>query len=135
VEYPKPALTVPVRLIVQKTGLTKGESANFTVQRKSRTDDTDVYTDFMTFVLSGETSTEIRIPNLDPAYYYKVKEGNWSWTYENVSKEYYTTDPEDNPAPGNPIVFKNKPIPDTPKHAEAKSTNIMHETEYSTTAE
>ena len=135
VEYPKPALTVPVRLIVQKTGLAKGESANFTVQRKSRTDDTDVYTDFMTFVLSGETSTEIRIPNLDPAYYYKVKEGNWSWTYENVSKEYYTTDPEDNPAPGNPIVFKNKPIPDTPKHAEAKSTNVMHETEYSTVSE
>lgn len=135
VEYPKPALTVPVRLIVQKTGLAKGESANFTVQRKSRTDDTDVYTDFMTFVLSGETSTEIRIPNLDPAYYYKVKEGNWSWTYENVSNEYYTTDPDDNPAPTNPIVFKNKPIPDTPKHAEAKSTNVMHETEYSTTAE
>ena len=135
VEYPKPVLTVPVRLIVQKTGLTKGESANFTVQRKSRTDDTDVYRDFMTFVLSGETSTEIRIPNLDPAYYYKVKEGNWSWTYENVSNEYYTTDPDDNPAPANPIVFKNKPIPDTPKHAEAKSTNVMHETEYSTTAE
>ena len=72
--------------------------------------------------------------NLDPAYYYKVKESNWSWTYENVSSDYYTTDPDDNPAPKNPIVFKNKPIP-TPKHAEAKSTNFMRETGAETVAE
>lgn len=136
VEYPKPALTVPVRLIVQKTGLQAGESANFTVQRKSRTDANDTYKDYTTFVLTGGSSTpEVRIINLDPAYYYKVKEGNWSWAYENVSSDYYTTDPDDNPAPKNPIVFKNKPEDDTPKHAEAKATNIMHETEYSTVSE
>lgn len=135
VEYPKPALTVPVRLIVQKTGLNPGESANFTVQRKSRTDDSDIYRDFMTFVLTGGSSTEIRIPNLDPGYYYKVKEGNWSWAYENISSEYYTTDPDDNKASKNPIVFRNKPIPDTPKHAEAKATNTMSETAYETVSE
>ena len=135
VEYPKPNLTVPVRLIIQKTGLQAGESANFTLQRKSRTDASDTYKDYTTFVLTGGTSTpEVRIMNLDPAYYYKVKESNWSWTYENVSSDYYTTDPDDNPAPKNPIVFKNKPIP-TPKHAEAKSTNFMRETGAETVAE
>ncbi len=127
VEYSKPALTVPVRLIIQKTGLQPGESANFTVQRKLRTDTGDTYVDFTTFVLTGDASKtpEVRIINLDPAYYYKVKEGNWSWAYENVSQEYYTTDPNDNPIAKNPIVFKNKPENDTPKHAEAKATNVL----------
>ncbi len=127
VHYPTPNLTIPVRLVIQKTGLQPGESANFTVQRKLRTDTGDTYVDFTTFVLTGDASKtpEVRIINLDPAYYYKVKEGNWSWAYENVSQEYYTTDPNDNPIAKNPIVFKNKPENDTPKHAEAKATNVL----------
>ena len=135
VNYPTPDLPVPVRLIIQKTGLQAGESANFTLQRKLRTDTSAVYEDFTTFVLTGgDTTPEVRIINLDPAYYYKVKEGNWSWTYQNVSEEYYTTDPNDKPIDKNPIVFQNSPIP-TVKHAEAKATNIMHETEYTTISE
>ena len=127
VNYPTPDLPVPVKLVIQKTGLQPGESANFTVQRKLRTDTGDTYVDFTTLVLTGDASQtpEVRIINLDPAYYYKVKEGNWSWSYENVSQEYYTTDPNDNPIAKNPIVFKNKPEDDTPKHAEAKATNVL----------
>ena len=126
VYYPEPDLPIPVKLIVKKAGLKAGESANFTVQRKLRGDDTAVYEDVLTFVLTGGVAVpEIRIPNLDPAYYYKIKEEDWSWAYENISKEYYTTDPNDNPAPKNPILFENNPIPDTPKHAEAKADNKM----------
>jgi len=122
VEYPQPALTVPVRLVIQKTGLKPGESANFTVQRKLRTDTSATYEDFTTFVLTGGTSTpEARIINLDPSYYYKVKEGNWSWAYEAVSPEYST----ENTTLTNPIVFENTPETETPKHAEAKATNVM----------
>ena len=122
VPYPEPDLPVPVKLIVRKAGLTMGESANFTVQRKLIADDTAEYEDVLTFVLTGGVSIpEIRIPNLDPAYYYKVKEGNWSWAYEGVSPEYST----ENPSVKNPIVFENNPIPNTPNHAEAKATNKM----------
>lgn len=137
VQYPEPDLPVPIKLIVKKAGLKAGESANFTVQRKLIGDDTAVYEDVLTFVLTGGVSIpEIRIPNLDPAYYYKIKEEDWSWAYENISKEYYTTDPNDNPAPRNPITFENNPIPDTPKHAEAKADNKMRKTsEGTSTAE
>ena len=137
VQYPEPDLPVPIKLIVKKAGLKAGESANFTVQRKLIGDDTAVYEDVLTFVLTGGVSIpEIRIPNLDPAYYYKIKEEDWSWAYQNVSKDYYTTDPNDNPAPKNPITFENNPIPDTPKHAEAKADNKMRKTsEGTSTAE
>ena len=127
VTYPTPDLSIPVRLVIQKTGLKAGESANFTVQRKLRTAGAGVnYNDFTSFVLTGgDTTPEVRIINLDPAYYYKVKEGNWSWTYENVSEEYYTTDPDDKPISKNPVVFNNLPEEDNPKHAESKATNVM----------
>ena len=129
--YPKPNLPVPVKLIIKKSGLKPGESANFTVQRKLIGDTSAEYQDVMTFVLTGGASIpEIRIPNLDPAYYYKVKEGNWSWAYEGVSPEYST----ENPSVKNPIVFENNPIPKTPNHAEAKATNKMQTWSASTTS-
>ena len=137
VNYPTPDLPVPVRLVIQKKGLKPGESANFTVQRKLRTDASGTYTDFTTFVITGDANAipEVRIINLDPAYYYKVKEGNWSWAYQNVSPE-YSTDPGDpNAVASNPIVFTNTPEDDTPKHAEAKATNSMRKTGSETVSE
>lgn len=132
VNYPTPDLPVPVKLIIQKTGLKPGESANFTVQRRPRTDGS-TYEDFMTFVLTGgDTTPEIRIINLDPAYFYKVKEGNWSWAYEAVHPEFNTEPDADGNVIKNPIVFENTPETDTPKHAEAKATNKMRATGSST---
>ena len=132
VNYPTPDLPVPVKLIIQKTGLKPSESANFTVQRRPRTDGS-TYEDFMTFVLTGgETTPEIRIINLDPAYFYKVKEGNWSWAYEAVHPEFNTEPDADGNVIKNPIVFENTPETDTPKHAEAKATNKMRATGSST---
>ena len=124
VNYPTPDLPVPVKLIIQKSGLQAGESANFTVQRRTRTEGS-TWEDFTTFVLTGGVAIpEVRIINLDPAYFYKVKEGNWSWAYEAVSPEYSTEDT----TLKNPIVFENTPEDDTPKHAEAKATNKMRKT-------
>ena len=127
VKYPIPSLPVPVKLVIQKTGLNDGDSANFTVQRRLASDPNSEYEDFTTFVLTGGSTTpEVRIINLDPNYYYKVKESNWSWAYEQVSAAYYTTDPNDpNKKLTNPIVFDNTPKDDTPKHAEAKADNVM----------
>lgn len=122
--YPQPKLPIPVRLIIQKTGLKPGESANFTVQRKLR-NSTDEYEDYTTFILTGvqasDPTPEVRIINLSPDYYYKVKEDNWSWAYQQVSTEYTTEDT----TLKNPIVFENTPIPTPPPHAEAKATNKM----------
>ena len=111
-----------VRLVIQKLGLKTGESANFTIQRRERAEGS-TWTDFTTFVLTGEANStpEVRIINLDPAYYYKVKEENWSWAYTNVHPEYST----DDSSVKNPIVFENNPIPTPPPHAEAKATNKM----------
>ena len=126
VHYPTPDLPVPVRLVIQKLGLKTGESANFTIQRRERAQGS-TWTDFTTFVLTGEANStpEVRIINLDPAYYYKVKEENWSWAYTNVHPEYTTEPDTDGKTISNPIVFENNPIPDTPSHAEAKATNKM----------
>ena len=123
VHYPEPDLPVPVKLVVQKTGLKPGESANFTVQRKHRTEAGATYEDLLTFVITGDEAKtpEVRIINLDPAYYYKVKEENWSWAYTNVHPEYST----ETPGAKNPIVFENTPKDDTPKHAEAKADNTL----------
>lgn len=129
INYPTPDLPVPVKLIIQKKGLQPGESANFTIQRKLI--GTDTWEDFTTFVLTGDASNtpEIRFINLDASYYYKVKEGAWSWAYQNVSTEYTT----ENTTLTNPLVFNNTPEDDTPKHAEAKAVNRMYETTTSTT--
>ena len=129
VNYPKPALPIPIRLVIQKTGLKPGESASFTVQRKLA-GSTEEYTDFTTFVLTGnETATdipEVRLINLDPRYHYRVKESGWSWAYENADPSFMpSTEDGDRP---NPIVFENDPIINIPKHAEAKAVNKMRKT-------
>lgn len=126
VNYPTPDLPVPVRLIIQKTGLKPGESANFTVQRRTRTEGS-TWEDYTTFVLTGDAANtpEIRIINLDPAYFYKVKEENWSWAYTNASSEFTTEPDAQNKTISNPIVFENTPIVTPPPHAEAKATNKM----------
>ena len=126
VNYPTPDLPVPVRLVIKKTGLKPGESANFTVQRRTRVEGSE-WEDYTTFVLTGDANNtpEVRIINLNPNYFYKVKEENWSWAYTNVHPEYTTEPDAQGKTISNPIVFENDPIPTPPPHAEAKATNKM----------
>lgn len=122
--YPKPVLTIPIRLIIQKSGLAEGESASFTIQRKL-IDSEDDYSDFTSFILTGTASgsddPEVKLLSLDPRYHYRIKETGWSWAYERAS---FLPSTEDRGLT-NPIVFENRPVSDTPRHAEAKSVNRM----------
>lgn len=122
--YPEPVLTIPIRLIIQKSGLAEGESASFTIQRKL-IDSEDDYSDFTSFILTGTASgcdaPEVRLLSLDPRYHYRIKETGWSWTYERAS---FLPSTEDRGLT-NPIVFENRPADSTPRHAEAKVVNRM----------
>ena len=123
VNYPLPSLTIPVKLIIRKEGLAKGESASFTIERKPYAGNVD-YTEFTSFVLTGgDTTPEIRFVSLDPNYYYRVKETGWSWSYERVSPSNIPS--TEDATLSNPIVFVNTAKTDTPRHAEAKVTNRM----------
>ena len=134
VNYPKPALTIPIKLVIQKSGLAQGESASFTVERKL-IGSSDPYTTFTTFVLTGAeagaNNPEIRFVSLDPRYYYRVRETGWSWSYEQADPSFLPS--TENPNLGNPIVFDNVPDEDTPRHAEAKAVNRMRSFSSSTT--
>lgn len=126
VNYPKPQLTIPIKLVIQKSGLAQGESASFTIERKL-IGSSDPYTLFTTFVLTGTAASandpEIRFVSLDPRYYYRVRESGWSWAYEQADPSFLPS--TENPNLGNPIVFDNDPDNDTPRHAEAKAVNRM----------
>ena len=126
VNYPKPQLTIPIKLVIQKSGLAQGESASFTIERKL-IGSSDPYTLFTTFVLTGAAAgandPEIRFVSLDPRYYYRVRETGWSWAYEQADPSFLPS--TENPNLGNPIVFDNDPEDDTPRHAEAKAVNRM----------
>ena len=129
VNYPEPALTIPLKLIIKKTGLLPGESASFTIERKP-TSGSGEWTEFTTFVLTGDndgnadTNPEIRFVSLDPTYYYRVRESGWSWAYTNADPTFLPS--TENPNLGNPITFENTPTIE--KRAEAKAVNKMRAT-------
>ena len=133
IRYPIPEVTIPIRLIIQKKGLAKGESSSFTIERR-KIDGSDTWQVFTSFILTGNGSTtqnpEVRLINLDPSYHYRVKETGWSWSYTKADGESYMPSTETfDPRLENPIVFTNTPkTTNVPKHAEAKSVNTMKET-------
>lgn len=133
VKYQEPKLTIPVMLAIQKEGLGIDESASFTIQMKKIDGSTD-WEDYVTFVLTrteDEDKPIQKLINLDPDYYYRVKEDGWAWAFSNkaqVEATFPSTDPDDpNYVSSNPIVIVNTPIPNPPKHAEAVSRNDMHD--------
>ena len=132
VKYPEPALTIPIRLIIQKSGLKPGESASFTIESKPIDGSSD-WTEFTSFVLtgnSGDDNPEIRLVSLDPTFYYRVLETGWSWAYEPANPATFNPSTE-NPDLANPIVFANTPT--NSKRAEAKAVNKMRATGSETT--
>jgi hypothetical protein len=127
INYQKPALTIPVQLAIQKKGLGPNESANFTIQRRTMVEGSE-WTDYLSFVLtstSDDSEPIQRILNLDPDYYYRVKEEGWSWAYSNRAQVEATFPSTEDPTLTNPIVIVNEPIPNPPKHAEAVVRNEL----------
>ncbi len=123
VNYPSSSLVISVKLTIQKTGLKQGESASFTIDWKP-VDGSAGYTEYTTFVLTGGSDTpEVRFVNLDPNYYYRVRETGWSWSYDLTAP---TSDPStDDLTLTNPIVFENRPKSNAARHAEAMAVNKM----------
>ena len=127
IRYPIPEITIPVNLWIQKEGLKKGESASFTIQRKlsAKADESDSepeYEYYTNVIVSGETDADgnskpvmVKMYNLDPKYYYKVLEDGWSWAYDKDPSAAPTTET----VIKNPIVIKNTPKNNMPKHAES----------------
>lgn len=137
VEYPKPALPIPVNLWIEKQGLKEGESANFNILRKlvvkeNESDPDPEYEHFTHLLITGAPDDEpviVKLLNLDPRYYYKILEEGWSWTYSNQAQDQDTapnTDPNDpNGVTTNPIVIKNTYDNPDVKHAEAVKRNEL----------
>ena len=149
IEYPRPTLPIPVNLWIQKEGLKKGESATFTIERKlierpeGATED-PAYEYYTTVLITGspDNSPVIRkLQNLDPKYYYRIKESGWSWTYSNQKDDQGVLLTKDGQAATteneleNPIIIVNTPTPPDVKHAESVVTNVLSTkvTETSTT--
>jgi hypothetical protein len=135
VEYPRPKLTIPVNLWIQKEGLQKGESASFVILRKlaeaTTEEPTPTYKPLTNVLVSGDTKDDgtskpvmVKLLNLDPAYYYKVVEEGWSWSYTSDAQDEETA-PTTETKTTNPIIIENTPKPSTPKHDEAVKRNNM----------
>ena len=134
VEYPKPALPIPVNLWIEKRGLKEGESANFTILRKlvhkeSESDPDPEYENFTKLLITGapgDVPVVVKLLNLDPRYFYKIKEEGWSWSYTNQAQDLETA-PSTETITANPIVIENSYNDPDIKHAEAVKRNEMSE--------
>lgn len=132
--YPKPALPIPVNLWIEKRGLKEGESANFTILRKlvyktSETDPDPEYENFTKLLITGapnDAPVVVKLLNLDPRYFYKIKEEGWSWSYTNQAQDLDTA-PSTETITTNPIVIENTYNDPDIKHAEAVKRNEMFE--------
>ena len=127
INYQKPVLTIPVQLAIRKEGLSVNESASFTVQRRTMVDGSE-WEDYTTFVLTCTATNNkpmIKLLNLNPDYYYRVKENGWSWAYSNRAQVEATFPTTEDPDLKNPIVIVNTPIDNPPKHAEAVKRNEL----------
>jgi len=130
--YPQPNLPVPVNLWLQKKGLKKGESVTFTIERRDSSDPDSEYEYFTNVILTGkpgDTPVMEKLLNLDPKYYYRIKESGWSWAYSNQKDDQGVLLTEDGKVAStevnthNPIIIVNTPKDDTPKHAESVVNN------------
>lgn len=135
--FNRPTLKVPVQLWIMKSGMEKGESAKFTVSRRLASDpDVDAsYKFYTTVVLTGGndvtitrssdgeelTGALVKLIGLDPDYYYKIVEEDWSWSY---SFDYETANTSEG-IEVNPFVIANTKKDTDVNHAEAKVTNTF----------
>lgn len=136
--FEHPEVNLPVNIWIEKSGLRKGESAKFKIFRAPYAHiggETDTYqswsafdaaaswTPFTTVVITGvgeDESVTQKLNGLDGAYYYKIVEESWSWSYNNS----LVTDDNTYMQHENPFKFSNTKRKDTiPKHAESVVTN------------
>lgn len=135
--FEHPEVNLPVNIWIEKSGLRKGESAKFTILRApyahiggetdsyqswSAFDAAATWTPFTTVVLTGigeDESVTQKLNGLDGAYYYKIVEESWSWSYDTS----LITDDNTYMQHENPFRFSNTKRTTSPKHAESVVTN------------
>ncbi len=145
-KFDKPHLSLPVNIHIQKEGLAVGESAKFTIQRKTAdAANWDYVTSvFVTRTTEAETSPIVKVIGLPAtdktntkAYIYRVVEDKWNWEYKltsikdkdgkpigDLETRSATTDELDL----NPFIFTNQKkdnIEARIKNAESKAMNIF----------
>ena len=129
ITYEPPTLSIPVRLEIQKAGLKPGESASLTIQSRDLAEGSE-WTDYTTVIVTGTSGTanpSVKLFNLDPSRYYRVKENGWSWNYSNPA-QVESTYPSTENAVTNPLVITNEYQDKAIKHAEAKAVNKLKTT-------
>ncbi len=145
-KFDKPHLSLPVNIHIQKEGLAVGESAKFTIQRKTAdAANWDYVTSvFVTRTTEAETSPIVKVIGLPAtdetntnAYTYRVVEDNWNWEYKLTSIQDSNGTEIGNKATRsattddlviNPFIFVNKKkdnIEARIKNAESKAMNIF----------
>ena len=138
--YPYPQTDLPINIVIQKTGLRRGESATIQIYyapvNKNEYDKitgkpvpnlTNGWQNFSKVILTNTTDTDGATVTktllcLDPEYVYKLEEDNWGWGYELDTHSIDTSQQE-----SNPFIFVNKLDTGAVKHAEAVSINIFGE--------
>ena len=137
-----PKQDLPVRIVIEKTGLKHGESATFEVHRaQPKTDeygnivynaitgkpepDPATWENFSKVIVTNkgndrEKATKVMVA-LDPGYVYRVVEDKWGWAYnmKSTSVGEMTT----SSVAVNPFRFENEDKPGVVKHAEAVTIN------------
>ena len=130
--FTSPKVNLPVNIVINKRGLDEGESAKFTIWRKTATE--AAWEPVTSVFVTRHKNQDINAPRTRiegmPAtnasgveYIYKVSEDDWSWSYTLTSDKELTTENTD-----NPFTFTNKKknIIDTKiRHAESKVTNTF----------
>lgn len=149
--YQIPHTTLPISLVIKKTGLRSGESATFEVERvrpknwnESKTLEENIaameyngigkpepgtgWEDFTKVILTNKGANKAEVTKtlvaLDPYWIYRVNEDAWGWAYTvsgNTSAD--GTIPNTSTVEVNPFRFTNTEKEGVVKHAEAVTIN------------
>ena len=149
--YQIPHTTLPITLVIKKTGLRSGESATFEVERvrpknwdESKTLEENIaameyngigkpepgtnWQDFSKVILTNKGANKAEVTKtlvaLDPYWIYRVNEDAWGWAYTvsgNTSAD--GTIPNTSTVEVNPFRFVNTEKEGVVKHAEAVTIN------------
>lgn len=149
--YVIPHTTLPVNIVIKKTGLRKGESATFEVEKcrpknwdESKTlaeniaaieyneigkpEPSENWSNFSKVILTNKGADKAEVTKtlvaLDPYWIYRVNEDKWSWAYTlsgNTGAE--GPIPNTSTVEVNPFRFTNTEKEGVVKHAEAVTIN------------
>ena len=145
IEFISPTVSLPVNIHITKTGLEKGESAKFMIERvffdKDNPPTPDEYesldwayvsTVFVTNDGINKTITKVRglpsegeVEGVRKGILYRISEEGWSWSYTSTNGPMFT----DSGHVDNPFEFENSKDKDYEykiRHAESKVTNIFN---------